>query len=407
MSQSYHSIYPIIRLIAALLLMTMGGAAMYATIVVLKPVAAEFAVSRGVGSLPYALFMLGFGSGGIIMGRIADRYGVQLPVAIASIALPIGFFLAAQATTLWQFCLAVGGLCGLLGAASTFSPIVADISHWFVKRRGLAVGIVISGTYFAGALWPPIVQYLLDQQGWRATFADFSLLTLCVMLPLTVLLYRKPVLSHDDAESSSSAHTVRPLGFRPITLQGAICLAGIGCCAAMAVPQVHIVAHATDLGYAAAHGTLMLSLMLGFGIVSRMVSGYISDKIGGLRTLLLGSVLQALVLAGFLTTDTLTGLYILAVAFGLSQGGIVPSYAIIVRTFFPARQAGWRIGMALFFTIIGMALGGWIAGALYDLTGSYTLSFVIAILFNVMNLGIALLLLKRAQALSPKAQLAY
>ena len=407
MNNNANQLYPIIRLIAALSLMTMGGAAMYATIVVLKPVAAEFAVNRGIGSLPYTLFMVGFGSGGVIMGRVADRYGVQLPIAIASFALPAGFYFAAQATTLWQFSLAIALLCGLLGAASTFSPIVADISHWFSKRRGLAVGIVISGTYFAGALWPPIVQYLLDQQGWRATFEDFALLTLCLMLPLTILFYRKPVISHDDAVFNTSERGSHPLGFRPFTLQSAICLAGIGCCAAMAVPQVHIVAHTTDLGYAAAHGTLMLSLMLGFGIVSRMVSGYISDTIGGLRTLMLGSMLQAFVLAGFLTTDALTGLYILAIAFGLSQGGIVPSYAIIIRSFFPASQAGWRIGMALFFTIIGMALGGWIAGALYDLSGSYTLSFIIAILFNILNLAIALMLLKRAQTISAKAQLAY
>jgi MFS family permease len=390
------TIYPIVRLIAALLLMTLGGSAMYSTIVVLKPVAAEFGVSRGLASLPYMLFMLGFGIGGVLMGRVADRFGIGPLALLASLALPAGFVAAAHATTLWQFCLAVGGLSGLLGASMTFAPVVSDISHWFDKRRGLAVGIVISGTYLAGALWPPILQYFIDLHGWRQTFMNFGLFVLCAMLPLCTLFYRRTPLAGGAAEAGQPGTIVRPLGFSRTTLQCLICTAGIGCCVAMAMPQVHILAHATDLGYAAAHGTVMLSFMLGFGVISRLISGWISDRIGGLRTLLLGSFLQALVLAGFLTTSTLGGLYALSIAFGLSQGGIVPSYALIIRRFFPASEAGWRIGAALLFTIIGMALGGWMAGALYDLTGSYTLSFINAIAFNLMNMAIAGVLIRRS-----------
>jgi MFS family permease len=218
------------------------------------------------------------------------------------------------------------------------------------------------------------------------------------MLPLSAVLYRRPPVSPEPAPSESGAGPRRPLGFSPTQLQCLICAAGIGCCAAMAMPQVHIVAYATDLGHAAARAAEMLSLMLGFGIVSRLASGWISDRIGGLNTLLLGSFLQCCVLAAFLVADSLVALYAFSVAFGLAQGGIVPSYAIIVRTFFPNREAGWRIGMALLFTILGMALGGWMAGALYDLTGSYTLSFVNAIAFNLLNMAIAAKLLRRAKA---------
>lgn len=390
--------YRYVRLIAALLLMTVGSSAMYAIIVALKPVGQEFAVSRGVASVPYMLFMIGFGVGGVALGRVADRFGIVVPAVFASIALPAGFVAAAHATTFWQFCVAMGALAGLLGAAATFSPVVSDTSHWFVRRRGLAVGIVISGSYLAGAIWPKIVQHFLDTVGWRDTFIGLGIFAFSVMLPLSALLYRRAPVSHDPAATGGPGEPVRPLGFTVAQLQCLLCAAGIGCCAAMAMPQVHIVAYATDLGYATARAAEMLALMLGFGIVSRLTSGWISDRIGGVNTLLLGSFLQCVVLAGFLFGDSLTALYLLSVAFGLAQGGIVPSYAIIVRAYFPSRDAGWRIGTVLLFTIIGMALGGWMAGALYDLTGSYTVSFLNAIAFNFFNMAIAGTLLVRAKA---------
>ncbi len=390
-------IYPIVRLLAALALMTIGGSAMYATIVVLKPIAAEFQVSRGTAAIPYMLFMVGFGFGGIGMGRVADRFGIMPPILVASLALPAGFVASAHAASFWQFSLAIGVLSGLFGAAATFGPLVADISHWFIRRRGLAIAVVISGTYVAGALWPPILQYYFDAIGWRDTFVGFGIFALFTMLALSLVLIRKPPALAELGTASGPAGRFRPLGFSPTTLQCLICAAGIGCCVAMAMPQVHIVSYATDLGHSAARGAEMLSLMLGFGIVSRLVSGWLSDRIGGLGTLIVGSSLQATVLAAFLMTDTLTALYILSIVFGLSQGGIVPSYAVIIRTFFPANQAGWRIGAALFATTVGMALGGWMAGVLFDLTGSYTASFLNAILFNFANMAIAVTMLRRAR----------
>ena len=394
------SIYPVVRLITALVLVTMGGAAMYAIIVVLKPVSFEFGVGRGVASLPYFMFMMVGGIGGVVMGRLADRHGVLVPALIGCVGLPAGMAGAAFAEEFWQFCVSLGVLSGLLGTSALFAPIAADISHWFTRRRGLAVAIVITGTYFAGALWPPIVQASLDARGWRETFVAIAILMACVMLPLVALLYRKPASLIEAQAARAAPGAGRPLGVAPGTLQCLICAAGLGCCVAMAAPQVHIVAHVTDLGYAAQHGAAMLSLMLGTGIVSRIGSGFISDRIGGLRTLLLGSVLQAVTLAAFLGADTLTLLYVVSAVFGLSQGGIVPSYTIIIRTFFPAREAGRRIGWAMLFTFAGMALGGWMAGALFDLTGSYTASFINAVAFNVMNAAIVVFLARRHRALA-------
>ena len=377
------SIYPMVRLITSLVLVTMGGAAMYGIIVVLKPVSIEFGVGRGVASLPYFMFMIIGGIGGVVMGRLADRFGILVPALIGCVGLPAGMAGAAFAEEFWQFCVSLGVLSGLLGTSALFAPIAADISHWFTRRRGLAVAIVITGTYFAGALWPPIVQASLDARGWRETFVLIAILMAVVMLPLVALLYRKPASLIEAQAARTAPGAGRPLGVAPGTLQCLICAAGLGCCVAMAAPQVHIVAHVTDLGYAAQHGAAMLSLMLGTGIVSRIGSGFISDRIGGLRTLLLGSVLQALALVAFLGADTITLLYAVSAVFGLSQGGIVPSYTIIIRTFFPAHEAGRRVGWAMLFTFAGMALGGWMAGALYDLTGSYTASFINAVAFNV------------------------
>ncbi|MDE0202513.1 MAG: MFS transporter [Rhodospirillaceae bacterium] len=394
------SIYPVVRLITSLVLVTMGGAAMYGIIVVLKPVSIEFGVGRGVASLPYFMFMIVGGIGGVVMGRLADRFGVLVPALIGCVGLPAGMAGAAFAEEFWQFCVSLGVLSGLLGTSALFAPMAADISHWFTRRRGLAVAIVITGTYFAGALWPPIVQASLDARGWRETFVLIAILMAVVMLPLVALLYRKPASLIAAQAALAAPGAGRPLGVAPGTLQCLICAAGLGCCVAMAAPQVHIVAHVTDLGYAAQHGAAMLSVMLGTGIVSRIGSGFISDRIGGLRTLLLGSVLQALALAAFLGADTLTLLFVVSAVFGLSQGGIVPSYTIIIRTFFPAHEAGRRVGWAMLFTFAGMALGGWMAGALYDLTGSYTASFINAVAFNVLNAAIVVFLARRHRALA-------
>lgn len=375
--------------------MTMAMAGMYAAVMVLEPATREFGIGRGAGSMPYTLYMIGFGLGNILLGRIMDRYGIFILTLIGAISLPVGLYLASIATNLWFFSFTLAVLCGFLGGGFAFGPMVADISHWFDKRRGLAVGIVISGSYVAGAIWPPLLQSWIDTVGWRQSFAQLSVVCLITMLPLCLVYLKRTNIESLGNNKSTNRDWERPLGIGKGQLQCALCFAGLGCCVAMAMPQIHIVPHVIDLGFEARQGAYMLALMLGFGIISRVSSGWISDRIGGLNTLLLGSGLQALVITLFLFVDSLNGLYLISIAFGLSQGGIVPSYTIIIRKFFRANEAGQRIGLAFVATTFGMALGGWIAGVLYDLTGSYTLSFLNAIAFNGMNLVIALWLLRR------------
>ena len=387
------------RLAASLALMTIGGAGMYAVAVALPPVQAEFGVARSEASLPYAATMIGFGLGGILMGRLSDRFGVMVPVLIGGVCLGLGFVAAGNAGSLWQFTLLQGLLIGLLGTSATFAPLVADTSMWFTRRRGIAVAICASGNYLAGAIWPPVLQYFFDTSGWRATFIGVGVFCIASMLPLAFALRRRPPHLNLSAQVTIEKSKHPPLPAR--SLLALLCVAALSCCVAMSMPQVHIVAYCGDLGYAAARGAEMLSLMLGFGVVSRLASGWICDRVGGLRTLLLGSGLQGVALLLFLPFDGLVSLYVVSALFGLFQGGIVPSYAIIVREYFPAREAGAKVGIVMMFTLLGMALGGWMTGVIFDLSGSYRAAFLNGIGWNLLNLAIAATLLARSVRARP------
>jgi len=384
------------RLCVALALMTIGSSAMYVVAVVLPSVQAEFGTARADASLPYTLLMVGFGLGGVFMGRLADRRGVALPLWIGAAGLGAGFAAAALAGNIWSFAIAHGVLLGLVGSSASFAPLVADTALWFDRRRGIAVAICASGNYVAGAIWPPIVQHFVESVGWRQTYLGLAAFTFVTMTVLAFFMRgRAPaVVAAADGAASRALAPERPFGLPKTAAQTLLSIAGVACCVAMAMPQVHIVAYCGDLGYGAARGAQMLSLMLACGVVSRLVSGAICDRIGGLRTLLLGSVLQGTALLLFLPFDSLASLFVVSALFGLFQGGIVPSYAIIVREHFAADEAGWRTGTILMMTLFGMALGGWMSGKVFDLTGSYHAAFVNGIAWNLLNLSIAFYLLR-------------
>ncbi|MBS0442111.1 MAG: MFS transporter [Proteobacteria bacterium] len=398
--------YAWLRLAATLGLMTIGSAAMYVVAVVLPAVQAEFGVARADASLPYTLLMVGFGLGGVLMGKLADRFGVMLPVLIGAAGLASGFALAAASGSILGFAIVSGALLGFLGSSATFAPLVADTSLWFVRRRGIAVAICASGNYVAGAIWPPIVQQLVESIGWRGAYNTLAVVSAVVMPLLALALKGRPPAAVAGVTRGGAAArpSERPFGFSMNQAQALLCVAGVACCVAMSMPQVHIVAYCSDLGFGAAQGARMLSLMLAAGIVSRLVSGLICDRIGGVRTLLLGSVLQGTALLLFLPFDGLGSLYVVSALFGLFQGGIVPSYAIIVREHFPPAEAGARVGTVLMCTLFGMALGGWMSGKVFDLTGSYHAAFINGIAWNLLNLGIVLLLmwgLRRQRGAAP------
>jgi MFS family permease len=367
---------------------------MWSFVVALPAVQASFGVARGEASLPFTLTMIGFGLGGMVMGRLADRRGMAWPAACGALALGCGYVLSGFAANIWQFALAQG-LLGF-GSSATFGPLMSDISHWFVRRRGIAVALASSGNYLGGALWPPLVEHFIANEGWRATHIGIGLLCMVTMLPL-VLVLRRPTPRHVAVETGlAAARSARgSLGVSSNTLMVLLCIAGVGCCVAMAMPQVHIVAYCGDLGYGPARGAEMLAAMMGFGIISRIASGFIADRIGSLQTLLAGSALQGLALFLYLWFDGLVSLYVISALFGLFQGGIVPMYAIIVREHFSPAETGTRLGIVLMATLIGMALGGYLSGAIFDLTGSYRAAFLNGLAWNVLNGGIVLWLLLR------------
>jgi MFS family permease len=388
--------------------MTIGGSGMYAITVVLPRIQQEFAVGRSEASFPYSVTLIGFGIGGILMGKLADRFGVMVPVLLGGVALGSGFLVAGSAHSLWQFNLAQGLLIGMLGSSATFAPLVADTSQWFTRRRGIALAICMSGNYVAGAVWPPVAQHLVELWGWRSAYWAIGVFCFSSVLPLALVLKRRAPLvqltppSATAAKLTGTAVSDRPLNLNANLFTALLGVAGLSCCVAMSMPQVHIVAYCTDLGYGATQGAQMLSLMLGAGVVSRLLSGWLSDHLGGLLTLLMGSLLQMLALLLFLPFKGLVPLYVISGMFGLFQGGIVPCYALIIREYCPGAQVGTRVGTVLMATFFGMALGGWMSGAIFDWTGSYRAAFLNGIAFNLLNAGLVIWLLRRAwrQALS-------
>jgi MFS family permease len=383
------------RLLITLAIATVGSVGQWSVVIVLPQVQAEFGGTRGGASLAYTLTTIGFGLGGVVTGRLTDRLGIIPAMGTGVLFLLFGYLGAGSSMVLWQFTVAqffIG-----LGASVTFAPLMAEASHWFVRRRGLAVGIAGSGYYLSGALWPPLIERGLVQYGWQMTHIALGIFCGAAMTVL-VLILRSSIDRSQQRSLDTEARPSVDINLSPNALTAVLSVASLCCCTAMAIPQVHIVAYCGDLGYGVARGAEMLSLMLAFGVVSRIGSGFIADRLGGLATLLIGSVAQASALTMYLFFNGLTSLYVVSALFGLFQGGIVPSYAIIVRETMPAREAATRVGTVIMVSLLGMSFGGWISGVIFDMTGSYKSAFLNGLAWNTLNVAIVLLLLLRSRS---------
>ena len=392
-STQHDSLYSWLRLAISLMIAIVGNAGMWAIILVLPSVQSEFGIDRASASLPFTLTMLGFALGNFYMGKLADRYNISTVLLFSSIILALCFIFAAQSSSILSLAL-IQFVIGF-GTGASFGPVIADTSIWFLKKRGIAVALAASGNYLSGVVWPIFTRDLLLNYGWRTVYLVLAIAAVLIMAPLSLALKRKISAESTQADDLISQNRAQSTQLSPKSLQLFLGLAGLACCVAMSMPQVHIVAFCVDLGFGSTVGGNMLSLMLAGGIVSRIVSGFLADKIGGLRTLLIGSGLQCIALFLYLPFNGLVSLYLVSLIFGLSQGGIVPSYAIVVREHMPAKEAGARVGFVLMMTIVGMALGGWMSGWIYDLSGSYKLAFWNGILWNLLNLVIIFSLLPK------------
>jgi MFS family permease len=370
-----------------LFIFTFSYGAPLLAVVALKPIAADLGSARAVPALANALAWLGSGAGALAFGSIAERIGIRPTVIFGAVMTGAGLALASSGGT-WELLIGHGLLVGVLGGGATNVPLIVYISRWFDRRRGSAVALVSSGQYIAGALWPPCIAWGIAKFGWRTTMMAFGLATGVAILIAAILFLRPP------PEAGMSSAAAEQLGHAPAIatpqrgMFALLCVAGFLCCAPMAMPPGHLVALCSDLGIAPARGALMLSVLLGSALLSRQLWGWLTDRFGGLYTILAASTCQAAALLAFVFTQDEAGLFVVSAAFGLGFSGIIPAYVVVIRQFFPAEEAGWRVPVWFFSNICGMALGGWLAGYLYDLLGSYGAAFAVGVALNIGNVTV-------------------
>ena len=386
----------------ALGVMSIAYGAPFVAVVALKQIAGELGSTRSVPALAYSLAWLGAAVGGIAMGRVADRVGVRWTVAFGAVMIGIGLVISAGHST-WQLWLGHGLFIGLLGNAGINAPLYIYVSRWFDRRRGAALALISSGQYVAGAIWPSVFQHSIAAFGWRQTMVMFAIVEAVSVVPLAIVILRAPPeMSQSNTVMAGQRRDARVLGLPANLTLALLATAAFLCCVPMAMPQGHLIAFCSDLGIAPSHGAAMLSVLLGCAFVSRQCWGWISDRIGGLRTVLAGSSCQIVAMVGFLLTRNEAGLFAVASFFGFGFSGMIPAYVLAVRELFPASEAAWRVPTLLLFSGSGMAGGGWLAGVIYDRFGFYGAAFATGIIFNMVNLIlVGSLVLRQHQVLRP------
>jgi MFS family permease len=380
----------------ALVILGMSFGAAWITAVALKDIASEVDGARSVPALAGALAWLGSGTGGILMSRMAERVGTRATVIFGSLMIGLGLTISTLGPP-WPLWIGHGLFIGLIGLGGINAPLYVYVSRWFDRRRGSALALISSGTYIAGAIWPPIFEQVIAHYGWRTAMLWYALAVIVIVVPLAAIYFQAPPaeVSSPASVSTGGPHKARILGWPPNAVFAMMCAAGVACCIPMAMPQGHLVAFCSDLGISRSMGALILSVLLGTAFLSRQIWGLISDRIGGLATVLIGSAWQAVAMTAFLLTQSEAGLFTVAAAFGLGFSGIIPAYVLAVRELFPASEAAWRIPTLLLFSGGGMAAGSWLAGLLYDHLGYYAPAFALGIGANILNILIVSMLVGR------------
>lgn len=382
-----------LRIVVALIVASIALGAPYVATVALKPIAEEFGGQRSIPSAAISLAWLGVGVGGLGMGWVANRIGVRWTVAWGGLMNLVGLALASGGSA-WQLCVGYGLFVGLIGNSGINAPLYVYATRWFDGRRGAALALIASGSYIAGAVWPPIFEKMIAAYGWRHVMIGFGVLVAATVIPLGLVFLKEPPPlpqhSHGDLDADRKSDTV--MGLSPNVAFGLLSIASFLCCIPMAMPQSHLIAFCGDLGFASGRGPAMVSLLLVCAFISRQFWGWFSDRIGGLNTLLVGSAAQALAMLGFLVTQDELGLFVVSALFGLGFAGLIPAYVLAVRQLFPASEAHWRVPGLLLMSMSGMAMGAWGAGAIYDYAGFYAPSFAAGVVANILNFLLLLLL---------------
>ena len=373
-------------------------------VVGMKPMQEALGTERSVLALAGALVWIGTGAGGVLMGWLADRIGVRTTVALSAGMMAAGLALSSLGP-IWALYIGQGLMVGLLGNGGIYAPMLVNVSRWFDRRRGTAIALISSGQYVAGVVWPALFERGIAELGWQAVMRGYAVIVLVTILPATLLLKPAPMAAVPTHGRAATKSSTRVAGLHPNVAQALICLAGFCCCIPMAIPSAHLVAFCSGIGISPTHSAIMLSVMLASAFVARQAWGALADRIGGLRTVMVGSAFQAVAISAFLLTQDEVGLFMIAAAFGFGFSGIIPAYSVAIRDLYPAAEASWRIPLVLFTAMGGMAVGSWLAGLIYDHFGYYAPAFGTGVVFNIANLAIVgfliLRLTRRRSALWP------
>jgi len=379
----------------SLLLLGMSFGGPWITAVGLKEIAAETGGARSVPSLAVSLALFGGAVGGLLMGRIANSYGIRWTVILGSVMIAVGLIISAGGAP-WQLYLGHGVFMGLIGNSGLNAPLFVYVSRWFDRRRGSALALISSGGYLAGFVWPIIFERCIAYFGWRWTMVGFAIFQVSMIVPLAIIFLRPPPeLPAETAVHSSGGAKRQVFGWNANAVFAMLTFASFLCCVTMSMPQQHLVAFCSDLGISATVGATMLSVLLGMGFFSRQGWGWISDRIGGLLTAIFSSVLQCVAMSGFLFIQDATGLFAVSTAFGLGFSALIPAYVLTIREYYPLSEAHWRVPSLLLLSGTGMAVGGWLAGYLYDIYGYYTPAFAVGVAFNIANIALLFMLVVR------------
>jgi MFS family permease len=389
---------------AALAISSIGFASPLIVAVAMKPIAAELDASRSSVAGVLALSYIGSAFGGILAGWLAGKLGVRRVVIFGTAMMAAGLAVSSVGGIVGLY-VGIGLLAGLLGVSCVGSPLLTYVSMWFVKRRGSAVALISSGQAVAGAIFPPLLQWGIDELGWRRTMALFALFIFASIVSLTLVYLRPPPIEAANAPASGvSTGGNTTLGFNPNTLMILLMVAVFCCCVPMAMPMNHIPAYCGDLGFASQVGAAMLSVLLGVAFFARQFWGWLADRIGGFQTLLYSSLVQITGVLGYIATQDLIPLFVVSAVFGVGLSGLLPSYVLVIRQCYSAQEANWRVPTVMFAGFLGMASGGWLPGVLFDRFASYLPSFGTGLVLNLVNLAVLLFLVLRT--LPPRRVLA-
>ncbi|WP_191083422.1 MFS transporter [Roseococcus microcysteis] len=383
-------------------MLALAAGAPLTVVIGLVPISESLGTGRSLPSLATSLAYLGTGVGGVMCGLLASRFGQRAVAMLGGFAILLGLGLASLGEA-WSLLVGIGLGVGLFGNGALFAPMVAYASLWFDRRRGTALALVSSGQYIAGFVWPFVFERAIALVGWQWTMLGYGIFASAVVVTLGALVIRPapvPVGGYGGVRASAGR---RVLGMRPNVALAVIASASFLCCIPMAMPAAHLVAFCGDLGIAASRGAAMLSVLLLCAFLARQFWGWLSDRIGGLWTVMFGSLAQVVGMLGFLATQDEAGLFFVSAAYGLGFGGIIPAYVLAVRGLFPALEAAWRVPVLLFVSLSGMAAGAWLAGFIYDRVGFYAAAWWVGIAVNLVQLVIIAELLRRQHREGRKA----